>query len=134
MMSDYAGPMGLANQEIRDAMDGFIAERLSSRRLPALLERTDTMLTELETINLMEVPRPPVPLRAALTALVADLPFEYTPRIGPRPSPAAAIDVVFDIQAGIFNLMYGSEPSDQLMEPSDQLIEGARWGFFKRGK
>jgi len=116
MMSDYAGPMGLANQEIRDAMDGFIAERLSSRRLPALLERTDTMLTELETLNLMEVRRTPVPLRAALTALVADLPFEYTPRIGPRPSPTAAIDVVFDIQRGIFHLMYGTAPADELIE------------------
>ena len=124
-MSENAGPMGLANQEIRDAIDRFAAERVCSRRLPALLERTDTILTELETLNLMAVRRTPAPVRAALTALVAELPFEYTPRIGPRPSPAAAIDVVFDIQAGIFDLMYGSERSDQLMEPSDQLIEVA---------
>ena len=125
MMSEFAGPMGLANQEIRNAIDRFAAERVGSRRLPALLERTDTILTELETLNLMGVRRTPTPVRAALTALVAELPFEYTPRIGPRPSPAAAIDVVFDIQAGIFDLMYGSERSDQLMEPSDQLIEVA---------
>jgi hypothetical protein len=125
MMSGYAGPMGLANQEIRDAIDGFVAARIAGRRLPALLERTDGMLTELETLNLMGVRRTPTPVRAALTALLAELPFEYTARIGPRPSPTAAIDVVFDIQAGIFNLMYGWEPSDQLMEPSDQLIEVA---------
>lgn len=124
-MSEHAGPMGLANQEIRDAIDRFAAKRVGSRRLPALLERTDTMLTELETLNLMGVRRTPTPVRAALTALVAELPFEYTPRIGPRPSPTAAIDLVFDIQAGIFTLMYGSEPSDQLMEQSDQLIEVA---------
>jgi hypothetical protein len=125
MMSEYAGPMGLANQEIRDAIDGFFAERLASRRLPGLLERTDALLTELETLNLMGVRRTPAPVRAALTALVADLPFDYTPRIGPRPSPTAAIDVVFEIQAGIFKLMYGTEPSDQPTEPSDQLIEVA---------
>jgi hypothetical protein len=124
-MSEYAGPMGLANQEIRDAIDGFMAERLSGRRLPALLERTDAMLSELETLNLMEVRRTPMPLRAALTALVADLPFEYTSRIGPRPSPTAAIEVVFEIQAGIFNLICGSEPSDLSPEPADQLIEVA---------
>jgi len=125
MMSEYAGPMGLANQEIRDAMDGFMAKRLSGRRLPALLERTDAMLAELETLNLMEVRRTPTPLRAALTALVADLPFEFTPRIGPRPSPTAAIEVVFEIQSGIFNVIYGSEPSDLEPEPADQLIEVA---------
>jgi hypothetical protein len=124
-MSEYAGPMGLANQEIRDAMDGFMAERLSGRRLPALVERTDAMLTELETLNLMEARHTSTTLRAALTALVADLPFEYTPRIGPRPSPTAAIEVVFEIQAGIFNLIYGSEPSDLSPEPADQLIEVA---------
>ena len=124
-MNEYAGPMGLANQEIRDAIDGFVAARMARRRLPALLERTDAMLSELETLNLMAVRRTPAPVRAALTALVADLPFEYTPRIGPRPSPTAAIDLVFDIQAGIFNLMYGSDPSDQLTGPADQMTEVA---------
>jgi len=115
-MNDYAGPMGLANQEIRDAYNRFAAERLGNRRLPALLGRTDAMLTELETLNLMEVRHTPTPLRSALTALIADLPFEYAPRIRPRPSPTAAIDVVFDIQRGIFNLMYGTEPIDDLIE------------------
>jgi len=124
-MNEYAGPMGLANQEIRDAIDGFVAARMARRRLPALLERTDAMLSELETLNLMAVRRTPAPVRAALTALVADLPFEYTPRIGPRPSPTAAIDLVFDIQAGICNLMYGSDPSDQLTGPADQMTEVA---------
>jgi|SRR2546421_5704188 len=115
-MSEYAGPMELANEEIREAFDRFAANRLESRRLPALLERTDAMLTELETLNLMEMRRTPAPLRSALTALIADLPFEYTPRSGPRPSPTAAIDVVFDIQAILFKLLYGSNLSDQLIE------------------
>jgi hypothetical protein len=83
------------------------------------------MLNELETLNLMEVRRTPAPLRSALTALIADLPFEYSPPIGPRPKPTAAIDVVFEIQAGIFNLMYGTEPADQMTEPADRLIEVA---------
>jgi hypothetical protein len=124
-MHEYAGPMGLANQEIRDAIDRFAAERVGNRQLPALLERTDTILTELETLNLMELRRTPASLVATLAALVADLPFAYTPRTGPRPKPTAAIDVVFEIQAAIFNRMYGTEPTDELREAPDQLIEVA---------
>ncbi len=105
-MSDTSGAMGLANQEIRDAMDQFARERRAQRRLPALRERTDTMLHELESLNLMKVRRTPRALRSDLATLVADLPFDYTPPIGPRPSPTAAIDVVFDIQEGIFRLMF----------------------------
>jgi len=117
--------MELANEEIREAIDRFAANRLGSRRLPALLERTDAMLTELETLNLMEVRRTPASQIAALAALVADLPFEYTARIGPGAKPAAVIDVVFDIQARIFNSMDGSDGSDRLPDPADQLIEVA---------
>ena len=124
-MSEYAGPMELANEEIREAIDSFAANRLGSRRLPALLERTDAMLTELETLNLMEVRRTPASQIAALAALVADLPFEYTARIGPGAKPAAVIDIVFDIQARIFNSMDGSDGSDRLPDPADQLIEVA---------
>jgi len=124
-MSEYAGPMELANEEIREAIDRFAANRLGSRRLPALLERTDVMLTELEMLNLMEVRRTPASQLAALAALVADLPFEYTARIGPGAKPAAVIDVVFDIQARIFNSMDGSDGSDRLPDPADQLIEVA---------
>jgi hypothetical protein len=75
------------------------------------------MLTEIETLNLMEVRGTPASQLAALAALIADLPFEYTPRIGPRAKPAAVIDVVFDIQAGLFHLMYGTEHADQSTEP-----------------
>ena len=105
-MSETRGPMGLANQEIRDAIDQFATERRAQRRLPALLERTDTILNELESLNLIQVRRTPRALRSDLATLVADLPFDYTPPIGPRPSPAAAIDVVFGIQEGIFRLMF----------------------------
>ena len=106
MMSENKGPMGLANQEIRDSIDQFAAQRRAQRRLPALLERTDAILNELEGLNLIKVRRTPRALRSDLVTLVADLPFDYTPPIKPRPSPAAAIDVVFGIQEGIFRLMF----------------------------
>lgn len=122
-MSETVGPMGLANQEIRDAAESFAAARLGSRRLPSLLERTDAILAELETLNLMEVRRTPAPLRSAMSALIAELPFDITPRIGPRPSPTAAIEVVFDLQARLFNVMYGSEPAEPTTQPADQLTQ-----------
>ena len=85
----------------------------------------EELVAELETLNLMEVRRTPASHLAALAALVADLPFEYTARIGPGAKPAAVIDVVFDIQARIFNSMDGSDGSDRLPDPADQLIEVA---------
>src|ERR1700674_1869699 len=112
MMSEYAGPMGLANQQIRDAFDQSAAERLARHRLPALLQRTDAMLTELETLNLMQVRRAPASWRSEVTALVAELPFEPAPRIRPPPSPTAAVHLVFDIQARLFQLMFGLESDE----------------------
>jgi hypothetical protein len=114
-MSKCVGPMGLANQQIRDAFDEFAAQRLAGRRLPALLQRTDAMLAELEALNLMQVQRAPAAWRSELTALVADLPFDYEPRIRPHASPTAAIDLVFDIQARLFQLMFGTESDDDLL-------------------
>jgi hypothetical protein len=108
--------MGLANQEIRDAIDAFGTEQREGRRLPALRERTDAMLGELETLNLMRVPRVPSALRSKLVALVAELPFAYEPRIMPRPSPTTALEVVFEIQEGLFRLMFGAEPEDDRLE------------------
>jgi len=114
-MSEYAGPMGLANQQIRDAFAEFAAERLVRRHLPELLKRTDAMLAELESLNLMHVRRAPASWRSDLTTLIADLPFEYEPHIRPHGSPTAAIDLVFDIQARLFRLRFGTDSDDDLL-------------------
>jgi len=39
--------------------------------------------------------------------LVGDLPFEYVAPFRQRPSPTAAIDLVFDIQQGLFRTISG---------------------------
>jgi len=116
MASHISGPLGSANQEIRNAIDAFVEGRRASRRLPSLLKRTDAMLTELETLNLLKVRRAPASWYSELSALVTDLPFEYQPRIARHPSPTAAIDVVFDIQSGLFRLMSSAEFEDELLE------------------
>jgi hypothetical protein len=116
-MSENKGLLGQANQEIRAAIDDFAAEQRAGRRLPSLLERTDAMLTELETLNLLKVRRAPASWYSELSALVTDLPFEYQPRIAQHPSPTAAIDVVFEIQRGLFRLMASTEFEDELLEP-----------------
>lgn len=116
MVKHTSGPMGSANQEIRAAIDAFVEGRRAGRRLPSLLERTDAMLTELETLNLLKARRAPASWYSELIALVTDLPFEYQPRIVQHPSPTAAIDVVFEIQRGLFRLMASTEFEDELLE------------------
>jgi len=116
MVKHTSGPLGSANQEIRAAIDAFVEGRRASRRLPSLLKRTDAMLAELETLNLLHVRRAPKSWQSELSALVIDLPFEYEPRIAQHPSPTAAIDVVFEIQRGLFRLMTRAEFEDELLE------------------
>lgn len=115
-MNHISGPLGLANQEIRDAIDAFLERRRARGRLPALLRRTDAMLAELEALNLLQVRRAPVSWHSELSALVTDLPFEYRPRIVQQPSPTAAIEVVFQIQGCLFRLMTRAEFEDELLQ------------------
>src|SRR3989442_5311536 len=42
------GPIGLANQAIRQCLDDFATERRARQRLTSLLARTDAMLAELQ--------------------------------------------------------------------------------------
>ncbi len=101
-MGEKKGPLGLACQEIRIAIDRFASDQRRGRRLPSLIARTDQLLAELETLNLRKVRRVPSRLRSELVVLVGDLPFEYMAPLRQRPSPTAAIDLVFDIQQGLF--------------------------------
>jgi hypothetical protein len=113
-MSQNGGPLRSANQEIRDAIDTFVAKQRSGRYLPSLVDRTDAMLTELETFNLSNVRRTPASWRSELASLVADLPFGYERRLGAHASPTAAIDVVFEIQERLFRSLTSTEPKDEL--------------------
>lgn len=101
------GPLGMACQEIRITIDQFASTQRRIRRLRSLVERTDQLLAELETLNLRKVTRVPAPLRSELIDLVDDLPFEFPPRIKPRPQPTALIDIVFDIQQDLFGMIRG---------------------------
>jgi hypothetical protein len=97
-------------------MDQFAAAQRCVRRLQSLVERTDRLLGQLETLNLQRVDRVPRPLRAELVRLVDDLPFDFVKPIRPRPKPTALIDLVFDIQQDLFG-MIRREPleDDRLM-------------------
>jgi hypothetical protein len=119
MCGDAYGPLINACREISTAIDLFAMTQLPRRRVLALLRRTDRMLESLETLNLLEVEHVPEAWRSQLAALVADLPFDYQPQIEPRPTPTAAIDVLFDIQEGLLRSKSGSELDD------DELLEAA---------
>jgi hypothetical protein len=94
-------------------------EQLPRRRVLALLERTDRMLDSLETLNLLEVKNVPDSWQSQLAVLLADLPFAYDPQVESRPSPTAAIDVMFDIQEGLLRSKSGRVTVD------DELLETA---------
>jgi len=81
--------------------------------------RTDLMLTELEVLNLQGVERTSESWLWQLGELVAELPFEYQAPIGHELSPAAAIDVVFEIQEGLLRSIAGRDADD------DSLLETA---------
>jgi len=103
------GPLDSAIREMLLASERFAIERLRRRRLTSLLERSDLLLAGLEELNLLDVKRVPKRGLSQLAALVADLPLEHRLAIGPRPSPTAAIDAVFDLQEGILRSITGSE-------------------------
>jgi hypothetical protein len=104
------GPLDAAIREMMLASERFATERLRRRRLSSLLERSDLLLAGLEELNLLEVKRVPERGLSQLSVLLADLPFEHRLPIGPRPSPTAAIDAVFDLQEAILRSITGSEP------------------------
>ena len=70
------------------------------------------MVEELEGLNLHDVSRVDFSWSPRLALLFACLPFDYRPRIRANPSPTEVLDVVFDVQAYLFerkNAMIGSE-------------------------
>jgi hypothetical protein len=91
------------------ASERYTVGRLRSRRMASLLMRTDQMLTALEELNVLAVKQVPESWLWQLGELVADLPLEYWPTVGPQLSPTAAIDVVFDIQAHLLEDITGVE-------------------------
>src|SRR5207245_869669 len=101
------GPIGLANQAIRQCLDDFATERRARQRLTSLLARTDAMLAELE--NLLGLRQVTGSGRSELAELVRDIAFGDAPQIGWRPSLTASIDLIFEIQGRLFDEMYGNK-------------------------
>jgi hypothetical protein len=112
--ADALGPMGSACTEVRLASERFATERAALHGRTSLLRRTDEMLAALEELNLRRVRLVPDLGVVRLAALVGDLPFDvHRPRVN-RLSPAAAIDLVFDIQEGLLRSMRGVQADDDV--------------------
>jgi hypothetical protein len=97
-------PIALAIQPIlRQTTD---AQR--RQRLARLVRWTDGLIGELEQLNVAGVRTLPAAWRARLQLLMASLPFPCaTDSLAPSMSPTEALDVVFDIQERIIELMGG---------------------------
>lgn len=102
------GPMGVAVEEmVRDLAETRL-RALERDRMSALISWTDVLIGELELLNLHDVPRVPVDWRGRLALLFASLPFKYVPRLNQYPwSPTEVLDVLFDLQAYLFDLKNG---------------------------
>jgi hypothetical protein len=106
---DAIGPLESTSREVRLASERFVLESLRRRRLASLLQRTDQMLAGLEQLNLLDVERVPEAWPSQLAALIAEMPFEFQPPVGQHPSPTAAIDALFDLQARLLQSITGTE-------------------------
>lgn len=129
--------MGLTSRElaasarIQDAIDAIhaakhsaMASLLERERIPQLIRWTDAMIEELEELNLLEVRRVDISWRPRLALLFSCLPFEYRPSMRAHPSPTQIVDVLFDIQAHLFNLKNGRETWAARTRPLDQVGPG----------
>ncbi|HEY4025085.1 MAG TPA: hypothetical protein VGO86_01540 [Candidatus Dormibacteraeota bacterium] len=109
---DASHPLETACREIGLANGRSSIGRRTRQRSTSLLARTDLMLAVLEQLNLLDVERVPESWRSHLETLVAELPVDHRPTIGLGSSPTAAIELVFDIQAGLLRSITGGEMVD----------------------
>ncbi len=116
MGNQGGGPLVLAVLEISEASERSETERLRQRYVTSLLQRTDRLLEGLEELNLIDVPRVPDAFPLHIATVVADLPFDYHPKIKDRPTPTEAIDLVFDLQQALLQWMTGREPEEEELE------------------
>jgi len=102
------GPMGVAVEEMARELAEARLRALERDRTSTLISWTDSMIAELEVLNLHDVTRVPVDWRGRLALLFASLPFKYVPRLNQYPwSPTELLDVLFDLQAYLFDLKNG---------------------------
>jgi hypothetical protein len=102
------GPMGVAIEEMVRELAEARLRTLERDRTSALISWTDSMIGELEVLNLRDVLRVSGDWRGRLALLFASLPFKYVPRLNAYPwSPTELLDVLFDVQAYLFDLKNG---------------------------
>jgi len=102
MDGSRSGPMGEANDAVDAARRRAHSTALERERIPRLISWTDSMVEELEGLNLRDVRTVDFSWRPRLALLFAFLPFDYRPSIRARPSPTELLDVIFDVQAYLF--------------------------------
>ena len=94
----------------RAMMLGEIAKS-NRTRLERLIRVTDAMLEELEIDNLKNVRRLPSAWRPRLSLLSNSLPFDSRRLLASPRTPVEALDVVFEVQARLFDIKNGQGPS-----------------------
>jgi hypothetical protein len=120
-MDDVARELG--HWPVRGRMHGP-----EQQRIQRLLQLTDTMVDELEQLNLADVERVGIEWRTRLTFLFSALPFPYLPRLRAFPSPTEVLDVLFDLQAPLLDLKVGRSAGARSDADDGWLLDDQRAG------
>lgn len=110
--------------QMRAAVEEMARDRAEARRRTLERERTsaliswiDSMIEELELLNLRDVPKVSADWHGHMAMLVASLPFEYKLCMPEHPSPTELLDILFDMQGELFDLRSGrAVPQSSLVE------------------
>jgi hypothetical protein len=115
-------------REIRTWPAGGQRRRPERQRVERLIQLTDTMVDELEQLNLADVERVGSEWRQRLTFLFSALPFPYLPRLRAFPSPTEVLDVLFDLQAPLLELKVGRSAVPYPTQDDGWLLDDQRAG------
>lgn len=110
------GRMRAAVEEMaRDRAEARL-RTLERERTSALISWIDSMIEELELLNLRDVPKVSADWYGRMAMLVASLPFEYKLCMPEHPSPTELLDILFQVQGDLFDLRSGraATPSSEV--------------------
>jgi hypothetical protein len=100
------GAIAQTGLEIESAQQQQRSREADSAAVRVPIALIDSLLSELEVLNLFECERVPESLQPSLHWLFENCPVEC-PRLSVRSSPAHLIDALFDLQESLFALKGG---------------------------
>ncbi len=105
--------LGSTSEVIWRARTAQVSRYAKRERIRYLIGWTDRLLEELEQLNLRGVERVPVDTRRSFARLVAQIPWESDSSVRVHHKVMAMMDVLFQLQQGLFLAKHRFEASLQ---------------------